>query len=365
MKILLFSNSVKGIISFRIEFLQTLVNKGDNVIALLPNDPRTKVIRNVGVDVIDTPIDRRGINPITDIKLWLSYISSIKSIQPDVVLTYTIKPNIYGGIACRLTKTPYLSNITGLGTAIEEGGLVGRLALRLYKEALKNAHCVFFQNQSNRQNFIKDGITAKKTRLIPGSGVNLQKHPYEEYPINNGKIIFLFIGRVMKAKGIDEFLEAAQTIRRSNPHVEFHILGDCKGDYSAILEDMESKGIIRYHGVQSAVHSFIKHAHATIQPSYHEGMSNVLLETAACGRPVLATNVPGCKETFDEGVSGLGFEAKNAESLIDTISKFIELPYEQKRQMGIAGRRKMEREFDRQIVIDSYMGEINQIQESK
>lgn len=363
MKIMILSNSVRGIISFRLELFQFLVRKGHVITALLPADSMSNIVESTGVAVINTAIDRRGINPFTDINLLSSYIRTIKIFQPDVVLTYTIKPNIYGGIACRLTKTPYIPNITGLGTAIENGGPVSKLALFLYKRSLKNASCVFFQNQSNRQFFVDSGVIQTKTKLIPGSGVNLHKHSFEEYPKDNGTIKFLFIGRVMKAKGIDEFLQAAKIIQKSNSYVEFHVIGKCEENYEELLNDLDTKGIICYHGTQDDVHSYIKNAHATIQPSYHEGTSNVLLETAACGRPVLASNIPGCKETFDEGVSGFGFEVKNGNSLIKTIKKFIELPYEKKRQMGIAGRQKMEREYDRQIVINSYMEEIQQILE--
>ncbi|HOA82196.1 MAG TPA: glycosyltransferase, partial [Defluviitaleaceae bacterium] len=200
-----------------------------------------------------------------------------------------------------------------------------------------------------------------KTRLTPGSGVNLKYHCFEEYPDSDNIIKFLFIGRIMKDKGIDELLEAAQKVKCMYPNVQFDLVGYCEENYTKRLSDFENRGIIKYHGQQDDVHSFIKGAHAIIHPSYHEGMANVLLEAASTGRPVLASNIPGCRETFDEGVTGYGFEVRNTSALVNTIEKFIKLPYEDKKQMGIAGRVKVEHEFDRQIVVDCYMEEIGEI----
>jgi galacturonosyltransferase len=360
MKVLVLSNFGMGLYNFRKELLQALMSLGHEVIVSLPNDKYIPLLESLGCKYIESEVDRRGTNPIADLKLLTSYIKIIRNTHPDIVLTYTIKPNVYGGIACRMTKTPYLPNITGLGTALENEGLMQRITLVLYKVGLRNAKCIFFQNESNRQFFIDRGIIKTESKIIPGSGVNLQQHLFEEYPDDTDRIRFLYIGRIMESKGMDELLLAAKQIRNSNANVEFHIVGFCEEGYHEKLEELNNSGVIYYHGQQDDIHNYIKNSHATILPSYYEGISNVLLESASTGRPILASNVTGCKETFDEGVSGIGFKVKSAKALVDSIQRFIELPNERKKQMGIAGRRKMEQEFDRKLVINAYLEQIGQ-----
>ena len=288
--------------------MQRLVDEGYEVVIAAPLDEKNSYFTNIGCKCIETPINRRGTNPLSDFKLLLNYRKILKVNKPKVVLTYTIKPNVYGGIACRLLDVPYIANITGLGTSIENEGIIQKISLFLYRTGLKKAECVFFQNETNRFYINKHNIIKGKTILIPGSGVNLAQHSFEEYPKNNQIIKFLIIGRIMKAKGINELLEAAKQVKGKYPHIQFELIGGKEEDYTSLLQQYENRNIIKYHGRQKDVHMFIKNSHAIINPSYHEGMSNVLLESASTGRPVLASNIPGCKETFDEGVSGFGFE---------------------------------------------------------
>ncbi|MDM8533932.1 glycosyltransferase family 4 protein [Clostridiaceae bacterium HSG29] len=364
MKILVLANFGMGLYKFRKELLEELISLNNDVYISLPNDEYVSKLEKLGCKFAETNVDRRGTNPITDLKLLLFYIKTINRIKPDVVLTYTIKPNVYGGIVCRITNVPYITNITGLGTAVENEGLMQKIILKLYRLGLKKASCVFFQNEPNRSLFADKNIIKNKTRLIPGSGVNLEQHKFEKYPVDNKTINILFIGRIMKAKGVDELLEAAEKIKEQYSNVNFDLVGGSEEDYSQRLTELESLGIIKYHGQQNDVHTFIKRAHAIILPSYHEGTANVLLESASSGRPILASKVTGCIETFDEGISGIGFKVKSVDSLVDAIIKFINLPYKQKRMMGIAGRKKMECEYDRKIVIDAYIEEIYKIKEN-
>lgn len=361
MKILVLANFGMGLYNFRKELLEELIKQNNDVYISLPNDEYVPKFKKIGCKFIDTSLDRRGTNPLADLKLLLNYIRIIKNIKPDVVLTYTIKPNVYGGIACAITKTPYITNITGLGTSVENKGLIQKFTLMLYKLGLKKASCVFFQNKTNRMFFKNNKLIESKTRLIPGSGVNLEQHKYEEYPKNDEMIRFLFIGRIMKAKGIEELLEAAKLVKEKYPNVQFDLIGGTEENYNEIIDKLERLDIIKYHGQQIDVHAFIKKSHATILPSYHEGLANVLLESASSGRPVLASKIPGCIETYEDSLTGFGFEAMNVGSLVEAIIKFINLPYDEKREMGIAGRRKMENEFDRNIVINAYLQEINLI----
>lgn len=361
MRILVLANFGMGLYKFRKELLEELIGEGNEVYTSLPKDEYTSRLKNLGCKFIETNVDRRGTNPITDFKLLINYIKIIKRIKPDVVLTYTIKPNIYGSIACRITKTPYLTNITGLGTSMENKGLIQKITLSLYRIGLKKASCVFFQNETNRKFFINNKIVRGNSKLIPGSGVNLELHKFEDYPKEDEPIKLLFIGRIMKAKGIEELLQAAKIVKKDYPSVQFDLIGLSEEDYNQQLDALDKMGIIKYYGQQDNVHSFIKRSHATILPSYHEGTANVLLESAASGRPVLASRVPGCIETFDEGVSGVGFEVKSVDSLVESVISFIELPYDEKKKMGIAGRRKMEKEYDRKIVVNAYIEKIKNL----
>ncbi|WP_322789592.1 glycosyltransferase family 4 protein [Paenisporosarcina antarctica] len=358
---LVLTNSIKGLYSFRRELIEELIIQKYEVVIAAPEDNKMSYFTQMGCSIVKTSINSRGTNPITDLKLFISYFNLVKNLKPNVVLTYTIKPNVYGGLACRLLRVFYIANITGLGTSIESRGLIQKISLFLYRTGLKKAKCIFFQNEPNKLFFNNNNIVKSKSRLVPGSGVNLTQHSFEEYPEDDRLIKFLFIGRIMKDKGIDELIEAANRVKEKYPNVQFDIVGDREEDYTQLLKELDNNKIIKYHGRQNDVHTFIKKSHATINPSYHEGMSNVLLESAATGRPVLASNIPGCRETFDEETSGFGFEAKNADSLVEAIIKFIELPYDKKKSMGFAGRRKMEKEYNRKIVINAYIDEINNL----
>ena len=250
------------------------------------------------------------------------------------------------------------ANVGGVGEIVHHTG-IGDI-----QPGLARARQVFFQNEENRQFMLSHGIAKGANALLPGSGVNLERHAFEAYPEDDGSIVLLVIGRLMKDKGTDEVLAAAREIRKNYPHVKFRLIGTYDGPYREKVERAVEGGTVEYLGGQPEVHSFIKNSHATVHASYHEGMSNVLLETAAAGRPVIATDVPGCRETFDDGVSGLSCRAKDVDSLVAAITKFVELPYDTKVQMGLAGRKKMEQEFDRSIVIEKYMQELDKIQKA-
>lgn len=362
-KILVLTNSIPGLYHFRRELIECFRENGFDITIAAPDHDRMCFFTEMGCRCVKININRRGVNPFEDLIVLRRYRRLMREINPDVVLTYTIKPNIYGGFVCRIMKKPYIMNITGLGSAVANGGLIKKISLFLYKVSIKKANCVFFQNGQNRNLFVRKGLVQGKCELIPGSGVNLDRHCYEPYPASTDKIKILYIGRIMKDKGMDELLAAIPRIKEKHPNVVFDLIGRMEDAYTGKIDEFVSKGFIRYHGYQNDIHSFIKSGHATILPSYHEGMSNVLLETAATGRPILASQIAGCGETFDEGVSGLGFRSGDVESLINAVMKFIELPYEQKKEMGIAGRRKMEKEFDRAIVVNAYMEEITKIVE--
>lgn len=360
-KVLILANNDIGLYRFRKELISELVKKYDVYISLPKGGFVTNLI-DMGCKYIETPISRRGTNPIADLKLFIKYLRILRRLRPKVVLTYTIKPNIYGGLACRLLNVQYIANITGLGSAAENGGVLQKLILWLYGISLKRSECVFFQNKENQELFIKKKIVRGKHKLIPGSGVNLSEYRIHEYP-SDSTIHFLFVSRVMKEKGVDQYLEAAKYIKSKYPNTIFHILGFCEEEYEKKLNDMHEQGIIVYHGLQKDVQSFYKISHCIVHPSYYpEGMSNVLLESAACGRPLITTKRSGCKEIVDEGVNGFFVNERDTNDLIDKIEKFINLDYEVKKRMGLASRKKVEGSFDRKIIIQNYLAEISNIE---
>lgn len=362
MKILILSNYANGLYLFRKEILLAFLEKGWETVVGVPTDENCRKLEELGVRVVSTEFERRGNNPIHDGKLFLRYRALLGQEKPDVVLTYTIKPNLYGGLACRLKKIPYLVNVTGLGTALERPGMLAKILLRFYKLSSGKASCVFFQNQGNRQ-FMEDrGIGINRSRLLPGSGVNLVEHPFVPYPSEQDGIRFLAVLRVMKDKGVEEYLAAAEKIAGEYPGVSFTLAGEYEEETRAVYEpriEALSRGrVIRYLGHIDNVPEVMAKSHAIVHPSYHEGLSNVLLEAASCGRPVLASNVPGCRETLKENITGLLFEPKDTDSLVETIRNFLKMTEEKRREMGRQGREYVEHAFDRKTVIDAYFEEI-------
>lgn len=360
-KVLILGNSGLVVFGMRGELIQKLVQEGYDVTVSFPNSilgEGTQMSKEYGCKYVEVLIDRRGTNPVRDARLLYSYVKLIKQVKPDVVLTYTVKCSIYGGMACRILKVPYLVNITGLGKGLAEGGVRQKLLVMLYKLAVRSAQCVFFQNTHDRQFFIDHGIRYKKDALLPGSGVNLEKYVPIAYP-EDEKTVFTYIARVMKTKGIDEFLAAAKVIRQDHPNTEFHICGFYEDDYKDIIEKAQAQGLVKYHGQVSDVCPYEAISHCIVLPTYHpEGISNVLLEAAACARPIITTNRPGCREVVDDGVNGYLIRERDSQDLIEKMRRFMALSREKRRQMGLSGRAKAEREFDRQIVIRQYMEEL-------
>ncbi|MFQ6581344.1 glycosyltransferase family 4 protein [Priestia megaterium] len=358
-KVLILANNDVGLYKFRKELIQQLVKKYKVYISL-PYGDFVPNLEDIGCTFIETPISRRGTNPIKDLKLLLHYRKIIRNIHPDVVLTYTIKPNVYGGIISRISNIPYISNITGLGTAVENKGILQKITLFLYKLSLEKAKCVFFQNQENEQ-FLCNKINIENRIVLPGSGVNLSQYSLLDYP-SSDHINFIFVARVMKEKGIDQYLDLAKYMYEKKSNMTFHVLGACEGDYEERLSLMHEEGIINYHGMQSDVKKFYASSHCTIHPTYYpEGMSNVLLESSACGRPIITTDRSGCREVVNEGENGYIVKQQDSQDLIEKVEDFLKLSHESKKEMGLKGRRIVEESFDRNIIVKAYLEEISKI----
>lgn len=354
-KILILANHFATIYKFRRELVSKLVEEGYEVVISLPFSQDIDKIKALGVRVIDTNVDRKSVNPIKDIILLKDYTKIIKEEKPDLVLAYTIKCNIYGGISCRINNIPFMANITGLGSAYYRGGLIKNIVSNLYRIGLKKAKAVFFENTSNAQVMIDEKAIKKEQAIVlNGAGVNLERFEYSEMP-KDTVTRFIFVGRVMEEKGVNELFEAIRKIRKEYDNVEFTFIGWFEEDYSDIMTQLEEEKIIRYYGYQNDVIPFMKNSHCVILPSYHEGMANVLLEGAALGRAIIATDIPGCRESIVDGVSGLKCKVKDSEDLYDKIKKFVDMDFEEKVEMGKAGRNHMEDVFDKRKVVRETM----------
>ncbi|HYH04960.1 MAG TPA: glycosyltransferase family 4 protein [Bacillota bacterium] len=363
-KVLMIGNSHLVIFKFRKELVQRLVPEGYEVWVSFPNGPfgeGNNSSKEFGCNFIETHINRRGKNPFQDISLFFQYFSIIRKIRPDVVLAYTVKPDVYGGIVCRLLHIPFMPNITGLGKGLDEGGVIQKISVLLYKIAVRRAKCVFFQNRNDREFFLDNHIKFEKDCLLPGSGVNLSEFNPLPYPTDD-KIKFIFLARVMKAKGIEQFFDAAEYIKKDYPNTEFHICGYCEEDYIEKIEKYQTTGTVIYHGLVNNVTDFVRASHCIVLPTFHpEGISNVLLEGAACARPLITTNRPGCREAVADGVSGFLVKERDSQDLIEKMVKFLQLSLDEKKEMGESGRRKIESEFNREIVVESYLSEIEKL----
>lgn len=361
--VLILGNLDSGLYDFRKEVLTAFLEAGYSVHVSVPDTGHLSKIEALGCICHPTVMERRGMNPAKDIGLLLFYKKLMKEVRPGVVLTYTIKPNIYGGFACRLLRIPRLVNITGLGSGLENGGVLQKLLIGMYRVSLRHAACIFFQNQKNRDFMLEKGCVSLKDhiRVIPGSGVNLEEHVKRPYP-KEKECRLLSVMRIMKDKGIEELLTAAQTVCREHPEVVFELVGayeeETEKKYRPQIEDLQKKGILRYYGYREDTDFFYERCMALVHPSYHEGMSNVLQEAAATGRPVIAGNISGCREIFEDGISGIAFAPKNADSLTDAIRRFLAMPVKERERMGEQARRHVERHFDRRKVVACYLEEV-------
>lgn len=351
MQILILANHSGGLYDFRKDLIAELKTHASVAVAV-PHNDRWDELNGLADRVIELPVDRRGMNPLHDGKLFSQYRAILGEIKPDLVLTYTIKPNIYGGLACRMAHIPYAVNITGLGSAIENGGWLKKFVLALYRPALKGARVVFFENAGNRDTLAATGVVPKgRDVVLHGAGVNLEDYPCQPYP-QEGPVHFLFVGRVMHEKGVDELFAAAKRMKQQyGEQVEFHMVGSFEEAYKPVMDQLEQAGVVKYHGYQSDMKPFYAMAGCVVLPSYHEGMSNVLLEAAASGRPLITSDIPGCREAVENGVSGYLCPAKDADALYEAMRRFAALSVEQRSQMGRCGRERMEQQFSKTAVV--------------
>lgn len=356
---MILANGTICLYRFRKELITALTEYKQVYVSAM-DDGFSEELKSLGVSYIETPISRRNANPFQDLVLLCRYLIMMYKIKPDTVLTYTIKPNIYGNFAARLCGIPVISTISGLGDGFLNQGIIGLIVKFLYILAFRGVSSVVFQNEEDERIMRQAGIIGNhRVVLVPGSGVNLKEHNLMDYPVDS-KVSFLYIGRIMHTKGIYELIEAARRLKSEKTY-EFsvNLMGfNNEEEIEKVVQQAEKEEIISNIGFQKDIVPFIEEAHCVVLPSYREGMSNALLEAAASGRTLIASDVSGCREVVEDGVNGFLCTPKDADSLYDCMKRFLGLSQDQRVKMGLASRRKMEERFNRDIVVNTMVDEI-------
>lgn len=360
--ILITSNSAWNLANFRRPVIEALVGAGHRVIAAAPADGFEERLTAMGAAFRPLQMRGAGMSPLEDARLLRDYITLCRVERPDLMLGFTAKPNIYGSLAARITRVPVVATISGLGSAFLQGGLLGGLLLRLYRVALRRARAVLFQNADDRDLFVARRIaTPAQARLVAGSGVDLER--FAPAPMEpRDEVRFLLIARMLRDKGIAEFVDAARIVRQRYPQTRFQLLGGPGGDNpsavpQADLERWSGELIVELPGVTDDVRPWIAAADCIVLPSYREGLPRSLLEGAAMARPLIASDVPGCREVVEDELNGLLCEVKSAASLASAMERMIELGHDGRIAMGEAGRRKVAVDFDQRLVAAAYVAE--------
>lgn len=354
------ANSLWNIVNFRGGLLEALAAKGLRIVLAVPDDNAAALPTRTPAELRAIPIDRSGINPFADVLLTLRYFRLFRAVRPVALLSFTIKPNIYGALAARLAGVPAIANVSGLGTAFIRGGAFARFVSALYRLAFAGSHIVFFQNPDDRRLFLDRGIVPEgKTRLLPGSGIDLDRFKHAE-PLTAGPPTFLFIGRLLADKGVREFVEAAALTKARYPDATFQLLGGLDPQNRTAVSDDELRGwiaggAVEYLGPTDDVRPHIAKASAVVLPSYREGLPRSLLEGGAMARPLIATDVPGCREVVKDGVTGLLCQVRSASSLAAAMARFADMGVDRRQALGDAARAKVEAEFNESAVIDAYL----------
>lgn len=373
MKVLIALNSAWNLLNFRSGLIRTLVANGHTVVLAAPSDEHVPALQALGARFINLPMSTHGINPLSDMALLWRFVLELRHERPDVLMVYTAKPNIYGSLAAHALGIPVVNNIAGLGSAFIKGGWLALVLITLYRLALTSSRRVFFQNPDDCRQFLDAGLVrAAQCAVLPGSGVDIKRFRPVPLPslqmsddrvgqiANDRHFVFLLVARLLKDKGVKEFAEAARLLKPKFPWAEFILLGfkDSQNPNAVSEEQLASwqqKGWLTYWGSCSDVREPLAIADCVVLPSYREGTPRSLLEAAAMGRPLVATDVPGCREVVQHGVNGLLCRSRDAQDLADQMQVILQMPPEQLAQMGQASRQYVEDRFDEQRVIDAYL----------
>ncbi len=363
-------NAAWNIVNFRMPLVNALLADGHKITVLAPADDSVARLREAGCGFVDLNMDKKGLNPLRDGGLLIRFRRHFKRLGPDLVLSFTIKNNVFGALAAKSLGLRFVPNVTGLGTAFLSGGLLLQLARTLYRLAFRKLPTVFFQNRDDRDLFLETGlVTDKQAELLPGSGIDLSAFSPAPYPRTGDQTRFLLVARLIRDKGVMEFVEAARILRRDHPSLRFQLLGaigfaNRTSIDRALVEQWQDEGLVDYLGTVDDVRPLMADAHCIVLPSYREGAPRTLIEGAAMARPAIATDVPGCNSVVDDGETGLLCNVRDAADLADKVRTFAALDDSEKRAMGLAARAKIEREFSVDIVIAAYRSLIAELIDS-
>jgi glycosyltransferase involved in cell wall biosynthesis len=370
MKVVICINTAWNLVNFRAGLIRTLVAQGYEVVAVAPVDEYAPRLAELGCRYVPLHMDNGGTHPVHDASLLWRFWRLLRAEKPDVFLGYTVKPNVYGSLAAHWLGIPVINNIAGLGAVFIRDGWLVRLVRGLYKLALGKSARVFFQNPDDRQLFIEHQLVREDaTDLLPGSGVDLQRFvplPLPQSVDPGRKFRFLLIARMLRDKGVGEYVEAARVLQAAWPQVEWCLLGfvDVQNPAAISSEQMQAwvnEGLVHYLGVSDDVRDQIAEAGCVVLPSYREGTPRTLLEAAAMARPIITTDAPGCRGVVDDGLTGFLCQPRDAADLAEKMGQMLALSQAQRSEMGLRGRQKMEEEFDEQIVIEKYLSAINSL----
>ncbi|MDB5540760.1 MAG: glycosyltransferase [Devosia sp.] len=363
-RILICSNTAWSVYNFRRSLIVALIADGYEVVVVAPPDEYAEKLPGLGCRYIPLPMDNRGTSPLRDLRLLLRFWQMLRRERPVAYLGYTIKPNVYGSLAAHSLGIPVINNIAGLGAAFIRASWLTEVAKLLYRLALGRSQRVFFQNREDRELFIaKRLVREAQAGLLPGSGVDLARFSPAPPRPADGEIRFLLVARMLWDKGVGEFVEAARRTRRAHPEARFQLLGFLDVPNPAaiersVVEGWVAEGVVEYLGVTEDVRPHLAAADCVVLPSYREGLSRSLIEAAALGRPLIATDVPGCREVVDDGVNGFLVAPRDATPLAAALATFCSLTMAQRTRMGASSRQKAVSEFDETVVVDRYRHEI-------
>jgi len=367
-RVLVLVNSSWNITNFRLGLLAGLKERGCEIVVAAPLGPEVAAIEQAGFEFRPLFLDPKGRNPFAELRTIASCLKLIRVEKPDLVMTYTVKPNVYGGLAARIAGVPLLPNIAGLGAAFSGGRALRLIATLLYRISLWKASLAFFQNEEDRALFVQQGIIGhERTHVLPGSGVDTDR--FAALPLSDGPVRFGMIARLVADKGVREYVEAARQVR-TRQDCEFVLAGFLEPEHGRSItrdeiDTWEQEGILRYLGPLNDVRPILAGLHCLVLPSYYrEGTPRSLLEAASMARALITTDQPGCRDTVDSGQSGFLVAPRDPAALAEAMHKFCGMQSEERREMGRAGRRKVEAQFSEQIVIEAYANAIQTIGET-
>lgn len=363
MKIAIVANTSWYVYNFRKELISALLKNGHELITIAPvyMDEYSQKLIDMGCTHFNVNMDNKGTNPVKDIATFFNFISIYKKAKPDMIFHFTIKPNIYGTLAAKFLNIPCINNISGLGTLFIKEGFATLVAKLLYKISQNHPKHIFFQNNEDHEHFLKLGLVKKeKSSVLPGSGVDTVRFSPREKEQNDGKFVFLLIARMLKDKGIVEFVKAAEIVKSTCNHCEFQLLGfmDDKNRSAVTHKEMSEwieQGNVKYLGPTDKVEDFIACADCVVLPSYREGTPRSLLEAASMGKPLITTDTPGCRNVLIDNENGYFCKVKDPNDLAQKMKKMVELPHDQIKKMGERSRRLIIEKYDVKLVIWEYL----------